>query len=33
MHTLLNVALLHDHPNHATYVDDVHVGGSGLVDM
>ena len=33
MHTLLNAPLLRDRPNHATYVDDVHVGGSGLADM
>ena len=32
MHTLLNVPPLRDHPKHATYVDDVHVEGSGLVD-
>ena len=33
MHTLFNTPLLRNHPNHATYVDDVHVGGSGLADM
>ena len=30
MHTPLNVAPTSRRPNHATYVDDVHVGGSGL---
>ena len=32
MHNLLNAPPLRDHPNHATYVDNVHVGGSGLAD-
>ena len=32
MHTLLN-AQPHDHiPNHATYVDDIHIGGYGIWD-
>lgn len=32
MHTLLNAPPLHARPHHATYVDDVHVGGQGLAD-
>ena len=32
MHSLLNAQPLSERPNHATYVDDVHVGGQGLAD-
>ena len=32
MHTLLNAPLLAARPNHATYVEDMHVGGQGLAD-
>ena len=32
MHTLLDAPPLAHRPNHATYVDDVHMGAMGLVD-
>ena len=32
MHTLLDTPPLVHRPNHTTYVDDVHVGGTGLAD-
>ena len=32
MHTLLDAPPLAHRPNHATYVDNVHVGGMGLAD-
>ena len=32
MNLLLNAAPLGHHPNHGTYVDDVHVAGRGITD-
>ena len=32
MHTLLDALPLAHSPNYVTYVDNVHVGGTGLVD-
>ena len=32
MHTFLDSPPLAHRPNYTTYVDDVHVGGTGLVD-
>ena len=32
MHTLLDAPPLAHRPNHTTYVDDVHVGGTGQAD-
>ena len=32
MHTLLDAPPLAHRPNHAIYVDNLHVGGTGLVD-